>query len=410
LESLKAIPTLEYLDTRLSKALWRVPLPLAALPNLKRLPYCTHPAELPAACVLSLRQLEDLWLYGYADYRAISQWLSLPRLKTLRAVPLGLVLKQGPEVLSRLTSLDLNPELVDPELRDLSALTALQVLEVVSANGATPVRLPPALRRLILDYENQKDASSCPVQKPWPKTLESVLIRRGPIDPEDVKADLSWLGDIPRLRDLALHNPDDSGLACLKQLPLLERLELKYMACQPHLVDWEAISRLNELETLVVTGRIGYSEMWCDLYKRADLGIGELRNLKKLRNLRIHGVGKVGFPLVTDSMTGLRTLDLKDQRHQMDSFGGDLSGIRALKDLTDLSLIAGVPEDGLGPLAYLKKLRRLKIIRKAGSSEGIAPLVKALPELERLEYNVRGDGSMESDDEVEVFAWPTTEQ
>jgi hypothetical protein len=222
--------------------------------------------------------------------------------------------------------------------------------------------------------------------------------------PDEEEAKYGWLAEVPGLREVAFCHPGINAFSCLKLLPRLQRLEVENVVCQAFEEDWEAFASLSELQTLVII-RPCFNEVWRGIYSGLDVRIEELQKLKKLRNLRINGVSKVGFDLIT-KLKGLEALDLMDLGYNKESFGKDLSGIRTLKELKDLSLMAVIREDGLAHLAQLKNLRNLKIIRDIGSSEGIANLIKSLPKLERLEINFGGMGSWRDEDIYDEKRWP----
>jgi hypothetical protein len=222
--------------------------------------------------------------------------------------------------------------------------------------------------------------------------------------PDEEKANYGWLAEVPDLREVAFCHPGENALSCLKLLPRLQRLEVENVVCQYFEENWAAFSSLSELQTLVVI-RPCFNKVWRDIYSRLDVRIEGLNKLKKLRNLRINGVSRVGFDLIT-KLEGLEVLDLMDLRYEKESFGNDISTIKNLKELVDLSLYAAIREGELLHLVELNKLRRLRIVRRQGSSEGVATLVKALPKLERLEYNFSSYYVWKSEELKDEGRWP----
>jgi Leucine-rich repeat (LRR) protein len=336
-------------------------------------------------CVTSLENLEELALYG-SDVTDAGLAV-IESLGNLRSLDIGELGAEGVAVLKELPRLEhLEISSFDPLLANagLSELSGLQSLIIHSEpdSVATRIRLPANLRMLQLSHEAVKhlDLESC-------GRIERVHLDKDSLSCLLRRRDLDWLNSLPQLRALALGSVADQDIEKVARITSLRDLTLSGSPLHGMRFGddgMKALAGLKEIESFEISG-LGSSI--------TDAGLNVLHrfpNLRQLKLLACPNVTAKGLAGVSE-LKRLQTLELylcsaPGEPHSTD---GVLAAIGALNELEVLSIHGAegtLTDEGLGSLASLRNLRRLKLSVTGGCThEGLARMMRELPNLQLLE-------------------------
>lgn len=271
--------------------------------------------------------------------------------------------------LTELARLDLAETPVsDSDLAYLSQCSKLSVLSLektfVSGSGLAHLANLSHLEEISLGNTRMNDDGM--LQLCAIKSLERVFLQTVNVTPKG----LACLRNLPRLNHLDLYGSlwvVDESVAVLKDCPQLATLCLGSTSVSDkglgYLKDFRELRELNLIFNFVITND----------------GLAQLRNCTNLTRLDLFGthIGDGGLASV-GSITTLKELDL--DRTEVSDKG--LVNLQKLSSLTMLHLnkLSGVTDEGLAHLEQLKNLRSIQVANTNVTLAGLKRFHAALPE------------------------------
>jgi hypothetical protein len=386
LENISALENLKYLDA--GNALKLKGSALVHLKNftkLRSLKLSYDTIDESLICIKDMRDLEELELpaRNISD-DLLAKILPLPKLNSLAICFLGpkclAALKRCPRLRK------LNIEYVKPEVRDLSALIGLESFKLGDFNN---VSLPDNLRELEVNGWTTEDSDNnrMPFKGSPPKYLEKVCLRLWcALGPVDKRADLNWLRQLPKLRELVLQQPYKDEVSVAAELTGLRALTLDEAGGVITDEDLIKIARAKQLESLTIL------QCGVDI---TNAGIKALEGLHELRSLKLGYRGQLDnlTPVALESIWKMSKLEMLQLPLPDGTTDENMAGIVSLQHLRELELEGTVTDKTLEYISKLKNLRKLNMTRCPGfSDEALIKLVGQLPNLDQLAWIVRGVG------------------
>lgn len=359
--------------TRTSVAEWR---PLASLRSLRTLELDGVP-NLDLEAVGALTQLEDLTLYdiGSASLEPLHRMNMLRRLKLGKGAFVDL---NALADLPRLTHLELwYPEesFTFTPVAQLTNLTSI-TLYGRGPRDIRPLTQLPSLRSL--DMQNQWIENYGAIARMAPLRHLRLFID----EYAQPRVDLSFIGSMTQLEDLALGPPPDSGMR-MAWLRNLRNLRSLYLVLEPEVADIEALQALTALRTL---------QIFYPSDTRPRVNLSGLASLVDLQKLVLHGVDARDYsPLAR--LGRLEILDLAYSNVRDVSFVQGLSQLQRL-DLGHTEVASLSPLETLPNLTWLSvvgtRVRRIEPVTRIASLRHVGfdgavsdySLLENLPELD----------------------------
>lgn len=183
--------------------------------------------------------------------------------------------------------------------------------------------------------------------------------------------------DCPNLEELTLHDPSKEQVQAIRKLTQLKRLRVTFFRA----TDIEFIGDLHNLEELILEYVSGFSDL------------SPLLQLTKLKSLHLENLRRVSNFDGLRGLNSLRYLHIDgtlDWNQPIENF----EFIKGLPNLEVFSLgfvINKTEYPAFLPLLYLKKLKKIKIVRDTFKSKEFAFLQVALPDIEGCDWNLFWD-------------------
>jgi Leucine-rich repeat (LRR) protein len=367
--------------------------PLKDFRSLRRLNLAGTPVgDASLAHVGALAGLEELDLESnkISDAGLAESLRGLTKLRSLRLYQLGPKGAAALKNLTRLESLAVERLVFGSDVVDLSGLASVKSLSIGVGNDAPmgAVRFPPRLEHLDVNLDEPPPGGKLNMGQPLPKSLKSIYLFLSAdwMGDDRPPADLGWLAALPELREVTLWGAVGKEIRAVAGLERLSALTVTGICTGGFFGDeqMERLTALKQLTSLVIDR---------NLVSVTDAGMAELGEFPRLRRLELTylpDITAAGLAPIW-KMSGLEVLSLWLPGATPDgSVEKALAGISALTSLQELTLQGKVTDKTLSNLAQLKKLRRLDLSGCQGyTDEGLAALVKSLPELKEVRWSYR---------------------
>lgn len=301
--------------------------PLRLLTGPERLVLWASPAVREMDELVQLRNLHGLWIVDYRAGDEGAAYISrMPALKNLRLSPTP----------------GLGEVLTHRGIADLAKLTGLESLD---------------LGRYVVGNED------------WMSLKDLTSLRELSVDAEP--GSLAALKEFPRLRSLSLNDTE------------LTAADMTIITSLPNLEEFEWLKPMSDDEVRSIAQHRGLRRLSLGASYISGRGLGELRNLPRLRELSLVGALRLNDSELSEvaTLSDLTTLEITFADKITDAA---LVHIGRMKNLEALSLARSrnISDAGLVHLQALTRLKRLDVLDTAVTANGVAQLQKALPLVE----------------------------